>query len=73
MHMVAIELDNVVEEASAFAPVASIFTVMEKCLTDIRLVHELFPFRQQPKIASGRMLTRKILMITDAKLADVKN
>ena len=68
-----IELDDVVEEASAFASVTSIFTVMEKRLTDIRLVHEVFPLRQQPKVASGWMLARKILMIFDAKLADVKD
>ena len=71
--MEAVKLGNVMEEASAFAPVASIFTVMEKRLADVRLAHELFPARQQPEITSGRMIAGKILVFVKTELAYIKN
>ena len=55
--MKIVKFGNVVKAAGAFASVASIFTMVEKCLTDVRLIHEPLPFRHQPKIAPGRMLT----------------
>ena len=68
-----VEFRNIVEQASALSSVAPVLTVMEKGLADICPVHEFFPLRQQPKVASGRVFTREILMIFDAKLADVKD
>ena len=69
----AVELGDIVEEARTFAPVASILTVMEKRLADVRLAHELLPVRHQPQITSGRMLAGKILVFAKTELAYIKN
>ena len=71
--MEAVILRYVVKETSAFTSVSAVLTMMEKCLSNVRLIHKFLPLWQQPQVAPGRMLTRKIFVMLKAKLADAQN